>query len=261
MALRLIFHEELTPSQQQQAASLYWERWQDIIKREHPETGLNGVSYALSLARQRDEVFPYGQLILLDNRKVLGSLCSTLTSEAKIQEASRQPDAWNNLTDHGALSPETYQPEGDRWLCFALQSMGRQPEEWRSPGTVLLLAAQSLAFGTDVLPPDIGRSAEVLKQLYHPQHRVQYCNPLTRLSGFQTARRTFPRLLASDYATLLQHPEQPEYSHLPRKCALRYHLRHGAQLEQLIPDCRIHDQEALGWGASVLYQPTLDPFP
>ncbi len=255
MALRLLFHEELTPSQQRQAASLYWERWREIAEREHPEKSLNGVSYALSLARQRDNVFPYGQLVLLDNRKVLSSLCSTIASEAKIQEASRKPNTWNNLTNHGALSPETYQPDGKRWLCFALQSIGRQPEEWRSPGTILLLAIQSFAFGRDLLPPDIGRSTEVLKQLYHPHYHIQYCNPLTRLSGFQTARRTFPHLQASDYAALLQHPEQPEYSFLPRKCALHYHLRHGAQIEQLIPDCRVHDREALGWGASVLYRP------
>ena len=278
--LRLAFHHELDPLQQQQAARIYVDErnWGSIIKADFNCQGYypHNLEEMAQLIRQdaaiRDLLFPQNQLVLLghlleqeDQWKVLGTIHTTISNKKLVTKSFDHPDTWNFFTHYRQLSPEKYDPQGDRWVCFAIQTdQSLDRNVWKiKPADLIIKGVKVLAFAQkkdyDKLSQEVELSSEVKEAC--GKYPIQYINPLTRLSGFAEFNILYPEVSAVKYASTLQALQkrsaenklESDLEEKSKRCSLRYHLSRGAQVEQVIEHFRIHDAASHGYGASVLY--------
>ncbi|HIG93467.1 TPA: hypothetical protein HA242_04270 [Candidatus Woesearchaeota archaeon] len=278
--LRLSLHTELDQQQQQQAAEIYLaeQNWSPIVNADFARRSLyphdleEAVAVIVDDARNRDSIFPYGQLILLGKEeeqwKVLGSIHTVVSSKDQIHDALSGVDCWNKFNNYGRLSPKAYNPHGERWVCFAIQTDPTlNKEKWGiKPADTIIRGIKLLAFDDDrdfgdLSALDISKEIIVKAGSYH----INAINPLTRLSGFFRFCRKYRSTTAEDYARgiekivardfIPQNAYEEDLVSITKTCSLRYHLSRGARIEKLIPQFRVHDTASKGYGASVLYSP------
>ncbi|MEK6950713.1 MAG: hypothetical protein AABX13_03235 [Nanoarchaeota archaeon] len=301
LSLCLALHAELSKEQQQQTAKIYLDErnWSiilnsDLAHRGHyPYSLEEAVEIIGEDARSRDNIFPDGQLVLLVKEpgkepgkepdheagrepewRPIGSIHTIVSSEQQVK-ASFTPEhtgaadgTWNLFTNYGRLSPESYDPAGSRWVCFAIQTdQDLDRKKWDiKPADLIIKGVRVLAFAEGKEYAELGKTVEFseeFKKVVGKYPAIQYINPLTRLSGFYQSKQRYPELTALDYAQKIErlffHKDPPQttfnldlYS-LTKKCSLRYHCSRGARIEQVIEKFRVHDTASRGYGASVLY--------
>lgn len=277
--LRLAFHGELDREQKKQAALIYIDErnWGPVIKADFNCQGYypSSISEMAELieadAAVRDALFPSGQLVLLGKEeeqwRVFGSIHTIVSNDGLVKGSFTQPDTWNVFTNHRQPEPEKYDPQGNRWVCFAIQTdQSLDREKWAiKPADIIIRGVRLLAYGIeneyDAVQKEVQISPEVQKSM--GKYPITSINPLTRLSGFSAFKAKYPTITAADYArnveSLVLAKKNPEnqfehdFQEMTKRCSLRYHLSRGARLEQVIEKFRIHDAASLGYGASVLY--------
>ena len=280
--LRLGLHAELDKLQQSRAASIYADErnWGWIIQTDFHAEGYYPTSpdetnkILLMDAWMRDQLFPAGQLVLMGKEEeewnVLGSIHTLLSNKKIITESFDLPDSWNVFTGFRHPSTAKYDPEGDRWACYAIQTdQSLDKTKWNiKPADLIIHGVKTLAFGTEKDYDSLASRVEIsveLKKVIGTYPTVKHINPLTRISGLAKARQKYPELTAENYAQMLVTQVSTDFvpssdmenaiCDISKFCSLRYHLSRGAQLEQVVPQFRIHDISSLGYGASVLYSP------
>lgn len=286
--LRLSLHAELSTAQQQQAARIYLDErnWSiicnnDLAHRGHyPYTLEEAVEIIVDDAKSRDAVFPDGQLILLAKEpakeqegkeqewRPIGSIHTIVSSDEKVKSTFTAEDTWNTFTNYGRLALERVVTAGTRLICFAIQTdQDLDKSKWAiKPADLIIKGVRILAFADNDEYAELGKEVEFsgeFQKVVGKYQKIQYINPLTRLSGFYQSRQRFPELTASDYARQIErlflHKEPPlttkdlDLYSLTKKCSLRYHCSRGARIEQVIERFRVHDTASRGYGASVLY--------
>ncbi len=286
--LRLSLHTELSPAQQQQAAKIYLDErnWSIICNNDlahrgyYPYSLEEAVEIIVDDARNRDNIFPDGQLILLAKEpakeqegkeqewRPIGSIHTIVSSDEKVKSTFTADDTWNTFTNYGRLAPERVNTEGNRWVCFAIQTdQDLDKGKWAiKPADIIIKGVRVLAFANNNEYAELGKEvgfSEEFRKVVGKYAQIQYINPLTRLSGFYQSKKSFPELTAFDYARQIEHlflhKEPPvttqdlDLYSLTKKCSLRYHCSRGARIEQVIEKFRVHDTASRGYGASVLY--------
>lgn len=277
--LRLAFHAELDQVQKKQAALIYVDErnWGSVIKADfncqgyYPSSIDEMAALIETDATVRDAIFPYGHLVLLGKEKeqwrVFGSIHTIVSNDHLVKGSFKQPDTWNAFTNHRQPEPEKYDPEGNRWVCFAIQTdQSLDKQKWNiKPADIIVKGVRLLAYGIekeyDAMQKEVEISAEVQKSM--GKYPITFINPLTRLSGFSAFKAKYPAITAADYArnieSLVLTKKNPENQfdqdcqEMTKRCSLRYHLSRGARLEQVIEQFRVHDVASQGHGASVLY--------
>lgn len=277
--LRLAFHTELDLGQKKQAARIYVDErnWGPVIQADfncqgyYPSSRDEMSELIEADAVVRDAIFPYGHLVLLGKEEeqwcVFGSIHTLVSNDRLVKGSFNQPDTWNVFTNHRQLEPEKYDPQGNRWVCFAIQTdQSLNREKWNiKPADIIVKGVRLLAYAIqkeyDSLQKEVEISPEVQKSM--GKYPITSINPLTRLSGFAAFKTKYPAITAADYARNLEQlvlknkPPQnqfdQDFQEITKRCSLRYHLSRGARLEQVIEQFRIHDATSQGYGASVLY--------
>lgn len=301
--LRLALHAELPPAQQQQAARIYLDErnWSIILNNDlahrgyYPYSLEEAVKLIVDDAKNRDSIFPDGQLVLLARESAkeevkeqekeatkeggrgpaqeqlwhpIGSIHTIISSDEHVKATFTADDTWNAFTDYGQLSAKQFDPAGQRWVCFAIQTdQNLDKNKWPiKPADLIIKGVRVLAFADNNEYAELGKEVEYseeVRKVVGKYAQIQYINPLTRLSGFYQSKKSFPELTASDYARQIErlflHKEPPvttqdlDLYSLTKKCSLRYHCSRGARIEQVIEKFRVHDTASRGYGASVLY--------
>lgn len=277
--IRLAFHGELDREQKKQAALIYVDErnWGSIIKADfncqgyYPSSLSEMAELIETDAAVRDALFSSGQLVLLGKEgeqwRVFGSIHTIVSNDRVVKGSFNQPDTWNAFTNYRQPEPEKYDPHGNRWVCFAIQTdQSLDKEKWNiKPADIIVKGVRLLAYGIqqeyDAMHKAVDISLEVQKNM--GKYPITFINPLTRLSGFSAFKAKYPTITAADYArnveSLVLTKKNPEnqweldFQERTKRCSLRYHLSRGARLEQVIEQFRVHDAASQGYGASVLY--------
>lgn len=275
--LKLVFHSELNDKQQEKVASIYldYRNWGNVIVKDTEKRSINLDSSLTDLivndALSRDNIFPYGQIVLLSKEEEwvpIGSINTVVSSTNKVKECFDKYDAWNFFNNNGRLSPSTYVKEGDRWICFAIQTdydiKKKYPEI--KPGDLILKAVKLLSFnkaGDNIELNSTIEFSEDFRNAIGKHKNISYINPLTRLSGYSKFHEKYNGISAFDYAENIKRITSPnifesssfdsDLRDISKTCSLRYHLSRGAVIEKVIENFRVNDISSLGYGASVLY--------